>query len=215
MKRIIVSLLVILQIMMLGGCKNSDVKSEKDILRDLKESLFVANFITETFGIAVYFDEEELKNIDNTTYRLTDVTILSRETKKKSIDTVQVKVTAEADFAHYSGEYSLKYKYDRKEGWILDSVYQDYDSHKFEYFNLTPPDETVILDFIHNEFFPKYESATEVTNYKVQSIDERDDYYQLILYYTRNDGMWGIHDCVATYECVFERYRWEFYEVTY
>lgn len=61
-----------------------------------------------------------------TEYKITELTIKSRETDPLSSDHLLVTVTAKSDFATYTGSFNLVYLYEEDVGYELNTIYQDY-----------------------------------------------------------------------------------------
>lgn len=61
-----------------------------------------------------------------TEYKITELTIKSRETDPLSSDHLLVTVTTKSDFATYTGPFNLVYLYKEDAGYELNTIYQDY-----------------------------------------------------------------------------------------
>ena len=130
---------------LLAGCSSkSDVKNESEILKDLEECHFVLQYIDQTYTL----EADLTDTLDDDFYTITDLSILSRETEKGENDIVTIEVNAKSDIASYCGRYRLNYRYQKKEGFQLDSIENIAESNL--YYDLTPPDESLVLDF-YNE----------------------------------------------------------------
>ena len=105
------ALLLALLLSACGGKTNGNLKSENEIQTDLEQSDYF------WYLLAPQAQDE---------YNITDLVINSRITESEQSDTVAVTVTAESEYAVYTGTFSVKYLYHEDAGYVYDSVYQGF-----------------------------------------------------------------------------------------
>lgn len=105
------ALLLALLLSACGGKTNENLKSENEIQTDLEQNDYF------WYLLAPQAQDE---------YNITDFVINGRITEPERSDTVAVTVTAESEYAVYTGTFSVKYLYQEDMGYVYDSVHQGF-----------------------------------------------------------------------------------------
>ena len=147
MKKIwLLAILMLVGISLTSCGSKPGVKSEVEILEDLETCHFVSQYIDQTYSL----DADLTNTLGDDFYTITGISILARETVEKESDTVTIMVEAKSDIASYKGNYELSYRYQKKEGFVLDKIKNISESNL--YYDLTPPNESLVLDFYNEQY---------------------------------------------------------------